>query len=187
MRIISGKLKGKKLSFLDTPNTRPLRDFVKENIFNIITHSDLINIKMENSRVLDLYSGVGSFGIECISRGAKNVIFVEKDSSAIKVLRKNLNNLSIKNRFSLFEEKTQIFLNKKNNVNKYDIVFFDPPFAENHYLDELKSIRKLNILDDNHLLVIHRDKKCSESLESLVNVILIKEYGRSKIIFGTLS
>ena len=68
MRIISGSLKGKSIKFLKNSNTRPLKDIVKENIFNILTHSNLVNIKIKNSNVLDLYSGVGSFGVECISR-----------------------------------------------------------------------------------------------------------------------
>ena len=186
MRIISGKLKGKKLSFLNTPNTRPLRDFVKENIFNVINHSDLISVKVKDSIILDLYSGVGSFGIECLSREARNVIFVEKDNSAAKVLRKNLNFLSIKDKFILHEEKTEIFLSKKKNLYKYDIIFLDPPFAEKGYLEELKSIKKLNILNNDHLLIIHREKKCSENLENFLNILLVKNYGRSKIIFATL-
>jgi 16S rRNA (guanine966-N2)-methyltransferase len=165
MRIIGGKHKGQRLSFLNTPNTRPLRDFVKENIFNILNHSDLINIKIKDSKILDLYSGVGSFGIECVSRYAKSVIFVEHDPSAIKVLRKNLKLLSIKNEASLYDERTSKFLNKKN-LSKFDIVFFDPPFLENDYLDELKSLKKLNILNDNHLIIIHREtiRKISNNL-----------------------
>ena len=78
MRIISGLLKGKKINFLSNSITRPLKDSVRENIFNILKHSKIINLRVENSNVLDLYSGVGSFGIECLSRGAKKVIFVEK-------------------------------------------------------------------------------------------------------------
>ena len=76
MRIISGKLKGKSLKFIKNLNTRPLKDSVKENIFNILEHSNLIDIKFEKSDILDLYSGFGSFGIECISRGAQKVSFV---------------------------------------------------------------------------------------------------------------
>ena len=76
MRIISGSLKGRSIDFLRNSNTRPLKDVVKENIFNILKHSKLINTRIENSHVLDLYSGIGSFGIECISRGAKKVVFV---------------------------------------------------------------------------------------------------------------
>ena len=90
MRIISGTLKGKTISFLRSSITRPLKDSVKENIFNIIYHSKLLNIKLEKSNILDLYSGIGSFGLECISRGAKNVTFIEKDKNAIHKLQVNL-------------------------------------------------------------------------------------------------
>ena len=71
MRIISGKLKGKKINFLKNLTTRPLKDSVKENIFNILKHTNLNRVNIENASILDLYSGVGSFGLECISRGAK--------------------------------------------------------------------------------------------------------------------
>ena len=90
MRIISGFLKGKNINFLKSSTTRPLRDFVKESIFNIIKHSSLINVSIENSNVLDLYAGVGSFGIECISRGAKKTTFVENDNKALVVLKKKI-------------------------------------------------------------------------------------------------
>ena len=76
MRIISGKLKGKTILFTKSNITRPLKDSVKENIFNILLHSNLIKVDIINSNILDLYSGVGSFGIECLSRGAQNVTFV---------------------------------------------------------------------------------------------------------------
>ena len=77
MRIISGHLKGKKINYLKNSTTRPLKDSVKENIFNILKHSNFINIKIENSNILDLYSGIGSFGIEGISRGARKVTFID--------------------------------------------------------------------------------------------------------------
>ena len=76
MRIISGNFKGKKIIQPKDLNTRPLKDLTKESIFNIIAHSKKINIKVENSIVLDLFSGVGSFGIECLSRGANYVFFL---------------------------------------------------------------------------------------------------------------
>ena len=82
MRIISGRLKGKSFNFTKSLITRPLKDSVKENIFNILTHSNLLNINIKKANVLDLYSGIGSFGLECISRGANKVTFVEKDKVA---------------------------------------------------------------------------------------------------------
>ena len=75
MRIIGGKFKNRKLIFPKNFKTRPLKDSVKENIFNILEHSKKINIQIKNSDILDLYSGCGSFGIETLSRGAATVFF----------------------------------------------------------------------------------------------------------------
>ncbi len=88
MRIIAGKFKGNKLYTLTDKKIRPLKDMVKESIFNFLTHSNKILFRLEQSNVLDLYSGTGSFGLECISRGATKVIFVEKEKEAIKILKK---------------------------------------------------------------------------------------------------
>ena len=186
MRVISGILKGKKLSFLKSSNTRPLKDIVRESIFNVIAHSNLVEIKIKDSEILDMYSGIGSFGIECISRGAKNVTFVENDKDALTVLNKNLNNLSIKEKAFLFPGKTDLFLNQIKKEKKFDIIFFDPPFAEDSFKDELKLIKNLKLFKKKHLVIIHRDKKNQENLESLLKTILIKDYGRSKIIFGII-
>ena len=117
MRVVSGFLKGQKLEFLKSIDTRPLRDFVKENIFNVINHSNLIEVKLDDAVVLDLYSGVGSFGIECISRGVKTSTFVENDNKVLAILKKNLNNLKIEKKSEVFSGKIISFLNK--NRNKY--------------------------------------------------------------------
>ena len=95
MRVIGGKLRGKSINFLKSKKTRPLKDSVRENIFNILMHSNLIKVKVDNANILDLYSGIGSFGIECISRGAVRVMFVEQDINAVKILRENLTKLSL--------------------------------------------------------------------------------------------
>ena len=77
MRIISGKFKNKKLDFPKNFKTRPLKDNVRENVFNIFKHSNNINFKIQNAKVIDLYAGTGSFGLECISRNASEVLFVD--------------------------------------------------------------------------------------------------------------
>ena len=91
MRIISGYLKGKKINLPKDKLTRPLKDMVKESIFNIIEHSSEINYKVADSVILDLFSGSGSFGLECISRGAKFVFFCENYQNSINILEKNIN------------------------------------------------------------------------------------------------
>ena len=125
MRIISGVLKGKSVNFLKNSITRPLKDSVKENIFNVLKHSKLINADIENADVLDLYSGVGSFGLECISRGAKKVLFVEQDKMAFKILKENLLKLSVVNKATVINSSVDnIFENNKKN--KFNFFFLIP-------------------------------------------------------------
>ena len=125
MRIISGALKGKSINFLKNSNTRPLKDSVRESIFNILKHSNLIKTNVENSNILDLYSGIGSFGIESLSRNAKKVTFVEKDTNAYNILKDNLINLSLINRSKIFIEKVEHALISKLK-EKFNIFFFRP-------------------------------------------------------------
>ena len=112
MRIISGIYKNKKISLPTDKFTRPLKDMVRESIFNIIEHSNLIKKKILNSKVLDLYSGSGSFGIECLSRGASKVYFCENYSPAFKVLKKNLLNLNCLNRSNIFDTSVTESINQ---------------------------------------------------------------------------
>ena len=183
MRIIGGILKGKNINFLKKLSTRPLKDSVKENVFNILVHSKQIKINLQNSNILDLYSGIGSFGLEALSRGAKKVTFVEKDQSITKILKKNLFLLSLESRALVFDTKVENFLDTKNK-EKYDIFFFDPPFADNSFFKNLDNIKKKKIFNSKHIIIIHRDKKTKEKFENYLNVIISRNYGRSKIIFG---
>ena len=183
MRIISGKLKGKSITFIRSAVTRPLKDSVKENIFNIIAHSSLLNVNLAKSNILDLYSGVGSFGLECLSRGADKVIFIEKDKNAAATLNINLRTLSVKEKAKVFNEKIINFLHRKQ-FEKFDIFFLDPPFADNNFIEELKLIKKKKIYKKNHIVIIHRESKTSDNFDKIIDLILIKKYGRSKIIFG---
>ena len=184
MRVISGFLKGKTISYIKNTTTRPLKDSVRENIFNILKHSKLINVNLEGGRVLDLYSGVGSFGIECISRGAKIVTFIEQNIETIKILRSNINQLSINNKTKLYNDNIKIILNDKF-IEKYDIFFLDPPFLDKNFVQNLELIKNKKLFNKKHIVIIHRENKISDYLDNLLNIILIKKYGRSKILFGT--
>lgn len=183
MRIISGKLKGKNIEFLKSSTTRPLKDSVKENIFNILIHSPKININIEKSNVLDLYSGIGSFGLECVSHEAKKVTFVEKDQNALRILKKNILKLSVKNQTSIIEGNIENYL-RKNIKEKYEIFFLDPPFSDEHYIENLKILRDSKIFNKEHVVLIHREKSSQDSFEGILNSIFVKVYGRSKVIFG---
>tara|TARA_B100000579_G_scaffold427060_1_gene435134 strand:+ start:1252 stop:1812 length:561 start_codon:yes stop_codon:yes gene_type:complete len=183
MRIISGKLRGKNIFFLKSSTTRPLKDSVKENIFNIISHSKLLNLRLEKSNILDLYSGFGSFGLECISRGAEKITFVEKNNDIAKILKKNLSNLNIVKNVNLVVDSAKNFLTK-NFSNKYEIIFLDPPFTDDSYIEDLKIIKQKKNFKKNHVVIIHREIKSFEDFNKILDPILVKKYGRSKIIFG---
>ena len=86
--IISGKYKGRKLSHINNTNVRPTQAKVKKSVFDILG-------SLDNKEILDLYSGVGSFGIESLSRGAKNVKFIENNKRVISILKYNINMLNI--------------------------------------------------------------------------------------------
>jgi len=136
MRIISGSFRGKKILEPKDNKTRPLKDLTKESIFNIIMHSNKFKISFTKSCVLDLFSGVGSFGIECLSRGVKKVIFIENYQGVIHLLKKNLLALKTIKNYEIIEKdiySENIFL-KLNN--KFDIIFLDPPYKD-------KSLEKL--------------------------------------------
>ena len=119
MRIIAGELKGRKIIFPEKKNTRPLRDLVKESIFNIIENSNKFEIQIKGSKILDLFSGSGSFGLECISRGADKVIFFENYSYTLKILEKNISKLEVSNKCEIFDHDSfDIFSKKKNSRKK---------------------------------------------------------------------
>ena len=101
MRVISGDLKGKKLLIPLDKSTRPLRDLVRESIFNILDHSPKVSVEIKNSKVLDLFSGTGSFGIECLSRGAESVTFFENYVNSLKILKTNILNLKLENKCNI--------------------------------------------------------------------------------------
>ena len=184
MRIISGNFRGKKLFLSKDRNTRPLKDIVKESIFNLILHSKNININIENSFVLDLFSGTGSFGIECISRGAKKVVFFENYSEAIKILKKNLDLIQKSEHHELIEKDFFNFSSDKDFKKKFDIIFIDPPFKERRINEIINIILDGKMLINKGVIIIHRHKKDDIKITNKLKILENRTYGISKILFG---
>ncbi len=183
MRIISGLFKGRKILEPKDKETRPLKDLTKESIFNIIIHSNKFRINLKNANVLDLFSGVGSFGIECLSRGVKNVTFVENYKNVLPILKKNLFNLKSMRNYKIFER--DIFKEKlifKTNY-KFDIIFLDPPYKYRDLSEIFLDIKKNEILSNNGVIILHRHKNNEDIYPSYFEVVEKKKYGISKIIF----
>tara|TARA_B100001540_G_C15704974_1_gene595697 strand:- start:424 stop:990 length:567 start_codon:yes stop_codon:yes gene_type:complete len=188
MRIISGSLKGRKIRQVKNKKTRPLKDLTKESIFNILQHSNLINFEFKKSSILDLFSGVGSFGLECISRGSKSVVFWENFPETINILKRNIFDLGCENKIkiiskNIFEIKNLEELKKE----KFEIIFLDPPYKEKKLVSLLEDIIKLNLLKNNGIIILHRHKNENEVYPKKFNIIKNVNYGISKIIFGLIS
>ena len=157
MRIIGGIYKGKKIDFIKNETTRPLRDFVKENLFNLILNSKKIKNDLRFSKVLDLYCGVGSFGIECISRGANELVFVDADKKANTTLEKNLKLIGNPRNYRTFNLSVERSI-KLLQDEKFDIFFLDPPYKDNEFVKSLSLIKNFKIYNKNNLVIIHREK-----------------------------
>ncbi len=148
MRIIGGKYRSKKLIAPDNDRIRPTTDRMRETIFNIIQHGNGPGIK--GSRVLDLFSGSGAFGIEALSREASQVTFVDKSSTSMKLIRKNT---------ALINNPVNTIYLIKNALNMtkahgfFNLIFIDPPYYKDLITPALLNIHEQNLLCDEGLII----------------------------------
>ena len=184
MRIIAGTFKGIKIFESFDKNTRPLKDLVKESILNILEYSKEAKINLKDSSVLDLFSGTGSFGLECISRGAKKVYFFENYKESLEILFKNINKLKCEKKTRVFNENAFNFIEINEFKNeKFDLIFLDPPYKEENIKFILQNISKLKLLKKTGIIVLHRHKKSKEDFGNNFTIKRSVKYGISKIFF----
>lgn len=181
MRVISGKARGTKLSSIESLDTRPTLDRVKESLFNIIQN------KIEDSIVLDLFAGSGAIGIEFISRGCKEAYFCEKSNEAAKMIEQNLTKTKFTESSKLLVQDYKKALKKLQNENiKFDIIFLDPPYKANIAVEATRLIISMGLLKQNGIIIIETDEKERE-LEGLgelrVKIFDLRKYGRASLIF----
>ena len=185
MRIISGLFKGKKILSPIDLQTRPLKDLVKESIFNIINHSPKLLINIQNSTILDLFSGVGSFGLECLSRGSEHVTFFENYDGVLPILKKNLTSLKLNKNYEILESDVYSDNILSNLNSKFDIIFLDPPFRNKELNKLLLKLKNFEVLNKNGIIIIHRHKDENDNFSENFKVVEEKKYGISKIFFVT--
>ena len=181
MRIISGTMRGTKLYSLDGLSTRPTLDRVKESLFNII------NFKLENSIILDLFSGSGALALESLSRGAKKAVLCDSNFQAIKVINSNIEKTRTKLQTVVLNCNYEKALENisKNNM-KFDIIFLDPPYKSNMAEDAVKIILNNNLLKDDGIIIIETDikEKVIDNLQKVnINIYDERKYGRVTLLF----
>ena len=168
MRIVAGKYKRKNLVTLETDDTRPTKDMVKEAIFDTVLIKD-------TDTFLDLFAGSGAIGIEAISRGAAKVVFNDLNTKAVNIIKENLNN--IKELATVHNEDAFSLINKLKE--SFDYIFIDPPYVFDRYDELIDLIKSNNLLKEGGTLILEVNK------DTVIKHPVFKEkkYGISKILY----
>jgi len=176
VRIISGEHKGRRLVGGKKMKVRPTSDRVKESIFNVLRE------EVAGKKILDLFAGAGSLGIEALSRGAESVTFVDASSQSINILKKNLRDLNLKSKSIILRMDGLRALNKlKQN---FQMIFADPPYLKGFVQRIIDSIVQTEVLEKNGLLILeHHKKETFFSPEEKLSVLKQKKFGDTVISF----
>jgi len=154
MRIISGTSKGRKLATPKDLSLRPTSGRVKESIFNILRG------RIEGRAVLDLFAGTGNLGIEALSRGAKKVIFVEKEKHAIRLIQRNLGQFGLMERSEVLPIDASLAIGiLKQRGNIFDLIFMDPPYDQGLIERTLMKLNSHPIHHKDSVLVIEHHRR----------------------------
>lgn len=179
MRIISGKARGTKLYTLDGTATRPTLDRVKESLFNIIQND------IEDSTVLDLFSGSGAIGLEFLSRGAKRAVLCDNSKDAIKIIKQNVQKTHFEEIVEIYNMEFTKLVERLQN-QKFDIIYIDPPYATDFIKISLEKIIEYKLVNENTKIIVETDDETRilNQIEKMdVEITDKRKYGRATIIF----
>lgn len=180
MRIISGKLKGKKLKSPEGKNLRPTSDKVKEALFNIL------NLDYHGLSVIDIFAGSGSLGIEALSRGAGECVFVENSSKSFKILEENINNCGLKEKSRLIKYDAYKYIKALSEKGeKFDLVFADPPYEAGHLKKLLKNQWLPGVIMAGGLFIIEHsvNEPVYDAYKMDWEILTQKRYGKITLTF----
>lgn len=149
MRIISGKFKKSKLYTVPGKNVRPTTDFLKESIFSII-------YDCKKTKVLDLFAGSGSLGLEALSRGAESVVLVDFSFKAVKTIGRNIEKLRCRDSCRIYQKKVSSFL--RTNSEQFDMIFIDPPYNKNLVNSTIELIFENDLVSSEGKIIIEHSK-----------------------------
>lgn len=178
MRIISGSARGTKLFTLEGEQTRPTLDRVKESIFNIIQN------KIKNAVVLDLFAGSGAISLEFASRGAEKVIACDKLKAAINIINKNIEKTHMNDKVEVYNLDFITCLNKLQNI-KFDLIYLDPPYKTDYAIKAIRQIANLKLFHNKTLIIVETDDQnvINEIEKENIHIVDKRKYGRAMVLF----
>ena len=180
MRIITGSARGIPLETLPGEDTRPTSDRVKEALFS------MIQFEIEGRRVLDLFAGSGSIGIEALSRGAKKVFFVEQSRKAIEIIKRNLAACHLETGYEIYRDDVFRRLPRLAEAGEvFDLIYLDPPFTvKGIFVPVMESLSNAAILAHNGMVAIRTPREI-ELPNQIINLTKtkLKQYGISCVHF----
>lgn len=183
MRVIAGTARSLPLKTVEGLDTRPTTDRIKETLFNML-QSDIAG-----SRFLDLYAGSGGIGIEALSRGAKEAVFVEHSKAACACIHDNLNFTHLADNATVMEQDVLTALNKLKGKGVFDIIFMDAPYSCNLEQDVLLKLKDSDLIDEYTIIIIEekKDEQLSYIEECGFETVKVKNYKTNKHIFLKLN
>lgn len=178
MRVISGISRGTKLKTIESTSTRPTLDRVKEALFNIIQN------KVKNAVVLDLFAGSGALGIEALSRGATKAYFCDKNPLAVNIIKENLKKTRLEEKAIVF--KSDYIETIKQIKEQLSIIFLDPPYKLDLAVKAIKELLKNDLITNDSIIIIETDEvsRDIEEVKSIeeIEIIDTRKYGRANLV-----
>jgi len=167
MRVIAGKYRSRPLRSLRGQDIRPTSDRLRETLFNVLTAGN--PAALDNTVWIDLFAGTGAVGIEALSRGAKQVYFVDNSPAAAGLIRANLDSLGVQDSFKILtDDLLRAFWRLERQHVAADVVFLDPPYRQQDtYAETLRSLAESSVVWAMSLVIAEHDKKFDPGAEFL--------------------
>ena len=179
MRVIAGSAKSLRLKTIDGMDTRPTTDRIKETLFN------MINVYIPGARFLDLFAGSGAIGIEALSRGASEAVFIDNNRKCIDCIKANLKFTKLEDRASVYNTTAVGAITMMEDEDPFDIIFVDPPYDNLYERDVILALEESELVDDDTIIIVEASKETTfEYLEDTVFMIYKeKDYKTNKHVF----
>jgi 16S rRNA (guanine966-N2)-methyltransferase len=184
MKIIAGQYKGRILKTMTGPGYRPATGKIRESLFSMLESTA---IRWTEAEALDVFAGSGSLGFEALSRGAKSVLFIEKNAKACLKIKQNISTLNITPlKAQVINADALLFLDKGMN-RSFDLVFIDPPYGRDLARPALDILLRSNLLSRHGLVCIEIERQLSFQPQFHADLELIKDknFGQTRILIWT--